>query len=237
MNRQIVAIFSIVSVVLLFSPVDAEAAARDRQRSVTVQGEATLSAKPDLALVSFGAVSQAAEAASAIEANNRAMRKVLSAIEKFGIPGRDVQTGGFLLNPQYESGRITGRARRIIGYSVQNWVIVKLRDISRIGEFLGRVMNQGANRFRGVHFALEQTPERMDRLRKEAVKNAAQKARILAESAGANVGKVLEITEGGANGPEPRPMFSARALVQEAVPIAPGESGLRISVTVVFEIH
>lgn len=238
MNRHVIVVAAIFSILL---PVVASEAAvspaHEHQRSVTVRGEASISVKPDLAIITFGTLSQSPQVASALEANNQSMRKLFETIKAFGVPDKNVQTSGFNVRPQYESGRIVGRARRIVGYSVRNNVTVKLRDLSRTGDFIAKLAGQGANQFHGLHFIAEKTPDRMDKLRKAAVGDAARKARILAESAGLKLGRAIRITEGSAIIPGPRPMIAEQARALGSTPVAPGESALRLSVTVVFEIE
>lgn len=235
MNRHVVTFSTIFSIFLstLVSGAGADfSPAREQRRSVTVRGEASLSVKPDLAAVTFGTISQGPQAAAALEANNQAMRKLFETVKAFGVSDKNVQTSGFHVSPRYEGGR----SRRIVGYSVRNSVTVKLRDLSRIGEFIAKMAGQGANQFHGLRFIVEKTQERMDKLRKAAVRDAARKARILAESAGLKLGRAIQIVEGSAHVPSPRPMFAERAKALSSTPVAPGEGSLRLSVTAVFEV-
>ncbi len=239
MKRQVAAVVTIFSILLPAAASDAAAVspAHEQRRSVTVQGEGSISIKPDLAALTFGTITQAPQAAQALEANNLSMRKLFGTIKAFGVSDKDVKTSGFSVRPQYESGRVVGRGRRIVGYSVRNSVTVKLRDLSRTGEFIAKVGSQGANQFSGLQFIVEKTPERMDNLRKAAVGDAARKARVLAESAGLKLGRAIRITEGSASIPGPRHILAGRAKSLDSTPVAPGEGILRLSVTVVFEVE
>lgn len=236
MNRFFTMAFSILIVFISLS-FSVAAAPQAESRTISVRGEALLSLKPDLAIVTFGVISEAPKVAAALDANNQAMQKVFDSMKGLGIEDRDVRTSGFSVSPQYESGRVLQRARKIVGYSVQNRVTVRLRDLSKIGGFMTTVIDQGVNRFHGFQFTLEETPERLDQLRKVAVQDAMRKAKILADSAGVKLGKVLRITEGQFFRPGPRPLFAAQGKASSAVPIAPGESTLRVSVSVEFGIE
>jgi uncharacterized protein YggE len=165
------------------------------------------------------------------------MRKLFETIKAFGVSNKNVRTSGFNVSPQYERGRAAGRARLIAGYSVRNSVTVKLRDLSRMGEFIAKVAAQGANQFHGLQFIVEKTPERMDKLRKAAVRDATRKARILAEAASLKLGRAIRIAEGSTLTPGPRVMSAGRATALSSTPVAPGEGTLRLSVTVVFEVE
>ena len=228
-------------IVFLFVPLSdtrgASAPFQKRQRTISVRGEALYSAKPDLAIITFGVISQAVQAASALSANSQSMVKLHKTIRAFGIAEKDVQTNGFNMAPQYESGRITGRARQIVGYLVRNQVTVRLRDLSHIGLILKKVGEQGANRIFGIRFIIEKTAERMNKLRKEAIMDALKKASTLAKSAGVKLGKVIKITEDDLHRPKPHFMLAAPGNAQKSVPIALGESHLHESTSVTFAIN
>ncbi len=236
LNRHMVTFATVSSVLLpvfISGAAAAASPAHEQRRSVTVRGKASLSAKPDLAAITFGAISQAPQVASALEANNQSMRKLFETIKAFGVSDKNVQTSGFNVSPRYEGGR----ARRIVGYSVRNSVTVKLRDLSRIGEFIAKVAGRGANQFHGLRFIVEKTRERLDKLRKAAVKDAERKARILAESAGMKLGRAIQIVEESVLVPGPRPMFAEQAKALGSTPVAPGEGALHLSVKAVFEVE
>ncbi|RZA11502.1 MAG: DUF541 domain-containing protein, partial [Lysobacteraceae bacterium] len=67
--------------------------------SVSATAEATRI--PDVATISTGVVTQAADANAAMRANAVQMDKVMAAIRAAGIAERDIQTSGIGLNPQY----------------------------------------------------------------------------------------------------------------------------------------
>ncbi|WP_152064554.1 SIMPL domain-containing protein, partial [Mycobacterium tuberculosis] len=67
--------------------------------NISANAEATR--VPDVATLSAGVVTQAADGNSAMRQNAQQMDKVLAAIKAAGIAERDVQTSGVSLNPQY----------------------------------------------------------------------------------------------------------------------------------------
>src|SRR5215470_4482860 len=69
--------------------------------AISVVGEATISAAPDLAQIDAGVSSDAKTAREASDANNAAMTKVLQALKAASIDEKDVQTSRLSLQPQY----------------------------------------------------------------------------------------------------------------------------------------
>ena len=84
--------------VLLVAPALAES---DFPAAISVSGQGTISAPPDLAHIDAGVASDAKTAREASQANNAAMAKVLAALKGAGIDDKDYQTSRLSLQPQY----------------------------------------------------------------------------------------------------------------------------------------
>ncbi|MDM4019036.1 SIMPL domain-containing protein [Roseiconus lacunae] len=212
-----------------------------RGPSITVSGTGEVSADPDLAMVNVGVVSEAKTAKEALVANNEAMRNLFAQLDKLGIDQRDRQTAHFNVSPQYDHQRpqpgrsVDPNKPRIIGYQVTNDVRVKVREISRVGEILDAVVQGGSNRINGISFSVEDDEAAMREARVKAVKDAQAKAKLLCETAGAELGNVIEIHEAGA-GPSPRRPEMMMMAQARSVPVAPGEQTISASVTMTFQI-
>ncbi|HEY4583002.1 MAG TPA: SIMPL domain-containing protein, partial [Lysobacter sp.] len=100
--------------------------------SVAAQAEARRA--PDIANVSAGVVTQAADANTAMRENAAQMAKVVAAIRAAGVAERDVQTAGVNLNPQYRYAE--NQPPVITGYQASNTVNVVVRDIGKLGRIL-----------------------------------------------------------------------------------------------------
>ena len=140
------------------------------------------------------------------------------------------------VTPQYQR-RHAGQAVTpgIVGYQVQHAVQVTVRDVSRVGGVLDRVMQLGANHLNDVRFLIDDDTALLDKARLAAVREARRKAELFGTAAGVVVGEVLSIHEAGSVRPPPMPMMHARAA--ESVPVAPGERTLQVQVTVVFALR
>jgi hypothetical protein len=205
--------------------------ARAADRLITVTGEASISVKPDTAVIRVGVSSQGKTARAASEANAREMTAVLAAIKANGIDDRDIQTSHLSLQPQYDPNK-AGTAR-LLGFQVTNQLTVKIHDIEKLPAFLDSAVVAGANEMSGIEFVVSAQSKLLDRVRAEAVADARRKAELYAHAAGVNLGHAVSITDEGAV-PPPRPVM--QAMRAGAVPIAPGEQALRAAVTVSYEL-
>ena len=204
------------------------------QRGLTVVGTGEVRAKPDLAVVRLGVVSQAATARAALDANNEAMAALLGALERQQIAERDVQTSQFVVQPRYQHDPEGRDPPRIDGYEVSNQVAVTVRDLDRLGEVLDEAVSVGSNNILGVEFGLADPEPRRDEARRLAVEDARRKAEIYAEAAGLALGPVRSISEEVRPGP-PQPVYRM-ATAEASVPIAEGEQAITIEVTVNWDI-
>jgi len=206
---------------------------KDEQRSITVSASAEVAAEPDQARITSGVTTEAATAEQALSRNSEAMKKVIASLKESWVDAKDIQTTSFQVSPRYTRPR-EGEARVIVGYRVTNQVQVIARDLDRLGEILDKLVNSGANETGGLSFEVSKAETLRDEARKEAVANAKRRAELYAGAAGVELGEVLGIREGGGGGPAP--IFRARAMQAEAVPVERGTQMLRASVTITWAL-
>ena len=203
---------------------------------LSVSASAAATRVPDVATISTGVVSQAADANAAMRANAAQMDKVMAAIRAAGIAERDIQTSGINLNPNYKY--VENAPPTIVGYQASNTVNVKVRDLSKLGKVLDTFVEQGANQINGPSFEVDKPDEAYDEARIAAIKKAQARAQTYAKALGLNVRRIVSISEGGASFPRPMPMLRAMAADAEmkSTSVSPGESTLSVAVEVVFEL-
>src|SRR3546814_16983435 len=71
---------------------------------LSASAQAGASRVPDVASLSTGVVTQAADANAALAANATQMNKVMAASKAAGIAEKDIRTSGISVNPQYKYG-------------------------------------------------------------------------------------------------------------------------------------
>ena len=199
---------------------------------ISVTGEATVSAAPDLAQIEAGVTSEAKTAREASEANNAAMGKVLQALKGAGIAEKDFQTSRLSLQPQSAPNRPGPSA--IVGYRASNRVTIRLRDVTKLANVIDTLVGAGANDIGGINFTVSNASKFLDEAREQAVADARRKAEIYAKAAGVTLGAPLSISEEGSPGPMPyRKMAVGMAA---SAPVAQGEETLQVTVSVSWAI-
>src|SRR5690606_14259395 len=126
----------------------------------------------------------------------------------------------------------------LLGYQVTNTLSVRVRDIDKTGEIIDKAVTLGVNQGGDVSFTNDDPSATLTEARKKAVADAIAKARTLAEAAGVDLGRVIEISDQNVR-PVPMPIrakaFDA-AQAASAVPVQAGENAYRVQVTVTFEL-
>jgi uncharacterized protein len=207
--------------------------------SVSASGEAALA--PDIAMLQLSVLREGKSARDALTANNTAMAEVLAAMKAFGIADRDLQTSGFSINPQYvyPKPEEVQTPPKIVGYQVQNGLAVRVRDLAKLGEVLDQAVTLGVNSGGNVTFGNDNPDSALETARVDAMKKAVAKAKLLVETAGAKLGKIVSISE-NSDRPMPQPMMAKMAMdmagAPESVPVAGGENSYTVTVNVSFEI-
>lgn len=202
--------------------------------SVSAQAEATR--VPDVATISAGVVTQAADANAAMRANATQMAKVMAAIKAAGIAERDIQTAGISVHPQYRYAE--NQPPVITGYQASNTVNLKVRDIGDLGGVLDALVASGANQVNGPSFEIDKPEAAYDEARLAALEKAKARAETYARAMGLRVRRVVSISEGGGFQP-PVPMMRMAAMdagAAEKTSVSPGETTLSVNLDVVFEL-
>jgi uncharacterized protein YggE len=229
MNRLFLSSLALAAA-LIISPALAQAS-----HTLTMGGHGEVKTAPDMVSVNAGVTTSAATAAAALNANTAHMKGVFAALEKLGVPEKNIQTVNFSVSPQYTNAANNERPR-LDGYQVNNEVSVRLDDVSKLGAALDALVSAGANQMNGIAFAIRDPAPLLDKARAAAVVDARMRAETYARAAGVTLGPILSLSEGGNDAP--RPMFKVMAMAApRGVPVAAGEESVSADVSIVWEIH
>ena len=211
---------------------------------IAVSGTGTTSVKPDIALVSLGIEVTANTVADARAQAATAMENLTKAVKGAGVADPDIQTQFFNIYPQYGAPSPTSKpiTPEIVGYTVNNQVQLKVRNLDSVSVVLDAAIAAGGNgiRVNGLQFTVEKPDQFLAKSREEAVQNAKARAEVLANAAGVKLGAARSITESGGAFPEFDKARSAQAEpggMGWPTPVSPGQETLAVNVSGVFDIE
>jgi len=219
------------------------------QRTFTVNGEGKVVVIPDVAEFSFGVLTEGGKDIATLQKENSTkINKIISFLKESGVVEKDIKTQYYNISPRYQyfscpafqNGKtIICPPSEIVGYSINQSVLVKIRDLNKAGEIVAGVVSRGANNVLGPNFTVDDFTQYQNQAREEAVNKAKTKAEAIAKAAGFSLGRLISIQE-GVNLP---PLMRSYNFEQfgkgggDASPfIEAGSQEITVSVTLSYEI-
>lgn len=204
---------------------------------VLTTGDATVKVKPDIAIVTVGAIAQGATAEDAQSSVAERVARILDKAKALGIAPKDQTSGGYHIEPQYAYG--PNQAPRITGYQANQQIVLTLRDVNAAGKALDAlVQGDGANNV-SIRFTLEDPKAAQANARNLAIADARSKADAMAGAAGVHLGRVIAVTDAGSRQPSfialDKAMTQPAASAPTQIPV--GDLDVVVHVQVQFEIQ
>ena len=221
----------------------APAAAQDDDRStVAVSGEGSVTAQPDRAVVRFGVVTRAETAQAARTKNATAAKNAMNAVRNLDVPEENMRMESLRLQPRYEYDDEENR-RELRGYEATRQVVVELDSLDVLPQLVADVVQEGANRLDGINYELSDRSQYRNEALRKAAQAAREKAQLLAETLGAQLGPVHTINEENFDFVQPTPRATAMGMAKadeaaqaEPEAYAAGEIEVSARVRVVFTL-
>jgi uncharacterized protein YggE len=159
-------------------------------------------AVPDVAQFSFGVKTEGGLNIGNLQAENtKKVNEAINFVKSNGVDNKDIKTTNYSLDPRYQyySCPESGGAcppPEIVGYTVSQNVLVKIRDFKKIGNILAGVVKNGANEVSSLSFTIDDPTVIQDQARNEAIAKAKTRALSVAKAGGFKLGRLLSIEEG-----------------------------------------
>jgi len=209
-------------------------------RTITATAEGQASGTPDLLTISLGVETTATDAASALSSNNSEAQALIAKLKADGVATADIQTTELRISPTYTEGS-PSQPPRIDGYTVDDEVVAKLRQLDDAGQVIDDAAAAAGNDIRidSMTYSIDDDSSLLTAARADAVRQADVRARAMAAAAGVSVGAVQTITDLSQPGVEPVPtdLQAPGAAASAALPpLQAGTEQVSVDVSVVYAI-
>lgn len=202
---------------------------------ITVQGEGSVQAVPDLLRVTFEVEAEADAPGTALQDASADTQAVLDALKAQGIAARDISTTEVSLIPVRDQTE-ANEPPKTVGWRAASALRVSVRDTSAFGSLADAATQAGATGIGGVALEVSDPSQKLKEARQAAIREALARAETLAGAAEMTLGDVLEINDQGGGG-IPRPMFARAAAMESAdMPIAAGEQTVTASISMTLAL-
>ena len=203
-------------------------------RTVTVVGEKTVDAQPDMAIAQIGVVTSDKELTEAQAENNTISTAILNSFKQNGITEKDIQTSTYQIYPQYD---YQDGKQMFKGYEVRQVFSVKIKDIDMVGKVIDDAVQSGANIIERIQFAISEPRVYYQKALSKAYEDALNKAKVLARSSGMTLNTMpLEIIEDSSIPIMPAAGKAFVLAAESTAPVQPGEVGITARLTVKYKL-
>jgi uncharacterized protein YggE len=166
------------------------------------------------------------------------MNAVISAVKKAGVEDKDIQTTMYNLQPVYD---YTREGSVFKGYSLDQQVSVKIRNLDKINDVMDGATSGGATTVGSLSFTVDDMEKVKSEARIKAIEQAKQKAQDLTKQSGLRLGKLINVSEGYFGSPTPMYGLGSANAIMDKVSVAPsiqtGQSEVTVSVSLTYQIN
>ncbi|WP_254812793.1 SIMPL domain-containing protein [Streptomyces cavourensis] len=184
---------------------------------VTVRGEAHLEVDPEIAHITITLTARSADRRTTLDDLTHRNTTTLDLIKSYGDTIERLETGTLTINPQLTRH---GRAERIRAYHGHIQLTATINDFTTLGEIVTRLADHDLTRIDGPWWTLRPTSPHHAAARRQAVREALQRAREYAEALDTRLGALLELSDTGTHH---TPL--ARTAYTESLPYAAAAGG------------
>lgn len=221
-------------------------------RTFSVSGEGKVVSVPDVATFTFSVITEGGKNIGDLQKQNvDKINKAISFVKESGVEDKDIKTEQYSVEPRYQyssCGSLYGSSSvcpppEIVGYTIRQSVLVKVRDFDKAGDVISGVVEKGANSVSQLQFTIDDQTKVLAEAREQAIEKAKEKAEQIADAAGFSIGKLISIDE---NGYTPTPMYRNAKVMDyatgvggaglESASIEPGSQEVTTYVTLRYEI-
>ena len=202
--------------------------------SVTAGADGKYEAAPDTAVVQFNIAAQEATSQAAYDRASRAAEQVRDLMGKNGIDPASGHIGGYSIAPVFD---YKSPKRKLVGYTVNTGVTLKLKDFSKIGPIVQQLTDLDLTDSQSISYTLDN----MEAAKAKAVADAYHKARataeIIASASNRPLGDLLQASVDSFE-PGPRPLMTfAKLGAPAAAPPPPIEQFTPETITVTAHVN
>ena len=166
--------------------------------TVSVSGVGEAVGVPDIGTFSFAVTESGVDAAAAQAASGSKINDILAALKEQGIEDKDIKTEYYSLYPKYKYetgicalGMYCPGEQVQDGFEVNQTIVVKVRDLTKAGALLALAGDKGATNISGLSFTIDDPEVLKGEARALAIKDAKEKAEVLASELGVRLVKMV----------------------------------------------
>ena len=202
------------------------------EQTIKVQGESIFSVRPDQLSITLGVKTENQTVQQAQTENADAIQAIINSLMSLGIPGDQIQTVVYQIDPQYDYVDGT-QVFRV--YLVTHLLEITVTDLTLAGTIIDQAVANGANSISGTQFTLANASGATLQALDQAMNDAYQKAQAISRTLSVSLNPlpvwVREVPVNEAGVVRPLALFDAT----QQTSIQPGLIDIKAVVEVLFK--
>lgn len=199
--------------------------------SITVSGQGEISAEPDTFRVIATARENGDDIAAMKTIVDERVGDMLALADKLNVEKNQVTALSMRVAPRWQHKP----ERKLLGHQVSRNVTFRVTGLDVYAQLLEGLAQQNLHNIRPAGSEVSQADALSEQAMEAAVADAQQRAKVLAEAAGRNLGKARQIEGQQLN--RPQPVMRMAAQDASTKNYRPGESQITARVTITFELE
>lgn len=200
---------------------------------VTASGRAY--AVPDQVLVSLRVEAHDAAVGQALRSASEAVARLLGVLDEAGVGAADRRTTGLQVHPRWDA-----ESNEHVGHTASYGLQLVVRDLEEAGRLVQTCADRSAGlAVEGFALSVRDSEPYRARARAEAVAACRRQAQQLADAAGAGLGALQVLTEGGSSRTTRRASGGAPMMEYQSggMPVEAGEQEVVVTVSAVWALE
>ena len=155
---------------------------------ITIRAGAERIVTADAAIVTLGVRIQDSSIKQAQQLVNDTMRSIAEALMANGVAEADIHTYGLMVSNSFRE-----RQDKEVLYTVNNNIMVNVRNINELGKILDLAFEAGANQMSGISFTYKNKQAVQEQLFKELIGIGRRQAGLIVGADGRAVGRLMDV--------------------------------------------
>ena len=224
--KKIFLIF-LITFSLLFTFSTSQQIALAQNEQIFVIGEGEICVTPDTAVICLGVETLNNDLSIAQTENSTKINNLIAILKEYEISDNNIKTKAFNVYQKYDYSQ----GEKFVGYYVSTFIEFKTTALDDIGTIVNKLIENGANKFNGIIFTLENFDDAYNQALEIALNNAKNKAYSLFNGEL----NILKITEEKNNISYLKNSLGYVNTISEATQFMKGEIKINAMVSVIFE--
>lgn len=171
------------------------------ETTISATGTARLPVAADIAVITLSVRASDATVTAAQEQADAVLAQLHTALAEKGVSEADIQTTSYNVQTiySYQYTKLGSEKETPSEYSVVSDLVVRVRDVMRVGEIIDAAILSGAESSYELSYESSEYDAVYSQALSAAVADAMRKAQLLAEASGLTLGALRSVTETGAD--------------------------------------